>query len=108
VYRDGFLYGFDGRQEEGARLRCVEMKSGEVKWTSENFGCGSMVLADGKLVILNENGELVLAKASPDKYEELARAAVLTSLPCRAPIALADGKLYGRDGKKLVCWKLKD
>ena len=77
IYLDGYLYGFDGRQEEGARLRCVEMKSGDVKWTQEGFGCGSMILADGKLVILTEDGDLVLAKATPDKYEELARATVL-------------------------------
>ena len=108
VYKDGYLYGFDGRQEEGARLRCVEMKSGKVQWTSENFGCGSMILADGKLVILTEDGDLVLAKASPEKYEELARAAVLTNRPCRAPTALADGRLYGRDGKKLACWDLRE
>ncbi len=84
------------------------MKSGKVQWTSENFGCGSMVLADGKLIVLAENGDLVLATANPDKYEELARAAVLTNVPCRAPLALAGGKLYGRDGKKLVCWNLKE
>jgi outer membrane protein assembly factor BamB len=66
-----------------------------------------MILADGKLIILTEDGDLVLAKASPEKYEELARATVLTNRPCRAPIALADGKLYGRDGRKLVCWDLK-
>jgi outer membrane protein assembly factor BamB len=107
VYRDGYLYGLDGRQEETARLRCVELKSGKVQWTAEGFGCGSMILADGKLIILTEDGDLVLAKASPDKYQELARAAVLTNRPCRAPIAFADGKLYGRDGRKLVCWDLK-
>ena len=107
VYRDGYLYGFDGRQEQGARLRCVEMKSGEVKWTQEGFGCGSMLLADGKLMILTEDGDLVLGKASPDKYEELARATVLDTRPVRAPTVPADGKLYGRDGRKLVCRNLK-
>jgi outer membrane protein assembly factor BamB len=107
VFLDGCLYGFDGRQEEGARLRCVEMKSGDVKWTAEGFGCGSMLAADGKLIILTEDGDLVLAKANPDKYEELARATVLENRPLRAPIALADGKLYGRDARKLVCWDLK-
>ncbi len=107
IYQDGYLYGFDGRQEEGARLRCVEMKSGAVKWTQEGFGCGSMILADGKLIILTEDGDLVLAKATPEKYEELARTSVLDARPLRAPIALADGKLYGRDGRKLVCWNLK-
>ena len=107
VYHDGYLYGFDGRQEETARLRCVELKSGKVQWTSEGFGCGSMIVADGKLIILSENGDLVLAKASAEKYEELARAAVLMNRPCRAPIALADGRLYGRDGRKLMCWELR-
>ena len=108
VYQDGYLYGFHGRQDvEGGRLRCVEMKSGDVKWTAEGYNCGSMILADGKLVILTEDGDLVLAKASPDKYEELARATVLASPPVRAAIALADGKLYGRDGRKLVCWDLR-
>jgi outer membrane protein assembly factor BamB len=107
VYHDGYLYGFDGRQEETARLRCVELKSGKVQWTAEGFGCGSMIVADGKLIILTEDGDLVLAKATPEKYQELARAAVLTNRPCRAPIALADGKLYGRDGHKLMCWDLK-
>ncbi len=107
IFQGGYLYGFDGRQEEGARLRCVEMKSGDVKWTQEGFGCGSMILADGKLIILTEDGDLVLAKATPEKYEELARATVLDARPLRAPVALADGKLYGRDGRKLVCWNLK-
>ncbi|HBI44198.1 MAG TPA: alcohol dehydrogenase [Planctomycetales bacterium] len=107
VYHEGYLYGFDGRQEETARLRCVALKSGKVQWTAESFGCGSMIVADGKLIILTENGDLVLANASKEKYEELARAAVLTNRPCRAPIALADGRLYGRDGRKLVCWDLK-
>ena len=51
-------------------------------------------------------GELVLVEATPEAYREKARAMVL-SRPCRAEIALADGKLYGRDNRKLVCWELK-
>jgi outer membrane protein assembly factor BamB len=49
VQHSGFLYGCDGRQEEGARLRCVELKTGKVRWTKKGFGCGSMILADGHL-----------------------------------------------------------
>ncbi len=102
----GFVYGFDGRQEEGARLRCIELQTGKVRWTQEGFGCGSVILADGKLILLSEKGELVLAEANPDAYKEKARAAVLGN-PVRSPIALADGRLYARDGKKLVCWNLR-
>jgi outer membrane protein assembly factor BamB len=108
VYQDGFLYGFHGREDvEGGRLRCIDLKTGDVKWTADGFNTGSMILADGKLIILTEDGDLVLAKATPAKYEELARATVLQSPPVRAAIALADGKLYGRDARKLVCWDLK-
>src|SRR5205085_4361816 len=74
VYRDGHLYGFDGRQEAGPNFRCVELKSKKVKWEQDRFGCGTMVLADGKLIVLTEKGMLHLVQATPDAYRELARA----------------------------------
>lgn len=106
IASDGILYGFDGRQEGGARLRCVELDTGKVRWTAEGFGCGAMILAEGRLYILTEKGELVCVEAKPIGFREQARASVLDSL-CRAQIALANGRLYGRDTKKLVCWNLK-
>jgi outer membrane protein assembly factor BamB len=105
IYHRGYLYGFDGRQEEGARLRCVEMRTGKVLWTNADFGCGSMVLAGGDLIAVSETGDLVLIEATPLAYREQARARVLSS-PCRAPIALAGGVLYARDDHKLVAWKV--
>jgi outer membrane protein assembly factor BamB len=106
IYHDGHLYGFDGRQETRAQLRCVELKTGKVCWTREGFGCGSMILADGKLIILTEKGDLVLAEPTPKAYREKARAPLLVK-PCRAPMALAGGRLYLRDDKRLVCLNLK-
>lgn len=106
VYHDGYLYGFDGRQEAGTELRCVEAKTGKVLWSKEGFGCGSMILAEGNLIVLSEGGELVLVECRSDKYNEKSRAAVLTG-PCRAHMALANGRLYARDNRKLVCWNLK-
>lgn len=102
----GLLFGFDGRQEQGARLRAVELATGKVKWTRERFGCGSMILADDHLYILTENGALVCAEANPGAYRETARAQVLIG-PCRAQPALSDGRLYARDGKRLIAWNLK-
>jgi outer membrane protein assembly factor BamB len=107
VQLDGYLYGIDGRQEHGARLRCVELKTGQVKWEKERFGCASLILADGYVIALTEAGDLVLIEATPEGYREKSRAAVLRAPPCRAEMALADGKLYGRDGKRLVCWNVK-
>jgi outer membrane protein assembly factor BamB len=106
VRQGDFLYGFDGRQELGPRLRCVEWKTGKVRWTQEDFGCGSMVLADGRLIVLTEAGDLVLVAATPDGYRELSRAHVLAG-PCRAQLALANGRLYGHDDRQLVCWNVK-
>jgi outer membrane protein assembly factor BamB len=106
VYHDGYLYGFDGREESGAVLRCVELKTAKMKWEKKGFGTGSMIVADGNLILMSENGELVLLGATPEKYDEKSKAAVLTG-PVRAYMALANGRLYARDNKKLVCWNLK-
>jgi outer membrane protein assembly factor BamB len=107
VIHNGQLYGFDGRQESGAHLRSVELMTGKVNWTSQRTGCGSIILAGGNLLTLMESGELLLVQATPERYTELANAAVL-SAPVRSPPALAGGKLYARDSKKLVCWNLKN
>jgi outer membrane protein assembly factor BamB len=106
IANEGFLYGFDGRQEEGARLRCVELKTGKVLWSVDGFGCGSMILADKHLLILHEKGSLISAAASPVAFKEFARAELLTG-PCRSPLALANGRLYARDPKRLCCWDLR-
>jgi outer membrane protein assembly factor BamB len=103
VTHQGFLYGFDGRQEEGAKLRCVELMTGKERWTCDRTGCGSIIVAEGKLIILNELGELIVADADPEAYRERARLEVLKK-PCRSGLALANGKLYARGPEKLVCW----
>lgn len=106
IFHEGCLYGFDGRQESGTEFRCVEVKTGKIHWSKEGFGCGSMILAEGNLIVLSESGDLVLVECRSDKYHEKARASVLTG-PCRAQMALANGRLYARDNRKLVCWNLK-
>jgi len=107
VVHQGYLYGLDGRQEGGAaQLRCVELKTGAVKWSKPRFGCAALILADGRLIALSENGDLVLVEPSPDSYKEKARASLLNR-PVRAEPALAEGRLYARDDSKLICWNLK-
>ena len=67
---------------------------------------GSVILAGDRLLILRENGELVLAPASPDGFKPLARAHVLPET-VRAFPALANGFLYARNEKTLVCLDLR-
>jgi len=64
------------------------------------------IAVDGGLLALTETGDLVRFDASPDGYKERARASLLTK-PTRAAAALANGLLYARDGKTLICVNLK-
>ena len=107
VYDNGYLYGFDGRQEAGPNFRCVELKTKKVMWDIDRFGCGTMICADGKLIVLTERGDLHLVQTTPTAFKELAKARLLDAGPCRAQIALANGNLYARDQRKLVCVDLK-
>ncbi len=109
VHLDGHLYGFDGRVDSRTppTFRCFELKTRKVKWDKAEFGNGSMVLADGRLIVLTEKGDLCLVQATPAAFRETGRARLLEAGPCRAQIALANGRLYARDLKKLVCVDMK-
>jgi len=106
VHRDGYLYGFHGRQEFGPSFRAVELRTGKVRWSQDGFHAGSVMLARDRLLILRETGELILADATPDAFRSLARAQVLPPT-VRAFPALADGQLYARNEKTLVCLDLR-
>jgi outer membrane protein assembly factor BamB len=107
VIQGDYLYGCDGRADAGTvTLRCLELTTGKVRWSKESFGSSSIIAADGKLILLTDAGDLVLADCSPDGYRELARATVLTG-PVRALPALSGGRLYARDNQRLACWDLR-
>ncbi len=109
VYRDGFLYGIHGRTDPGfeppAGLRCVELKTGKVRWKQDAFGAATITLAGDQLLILTEKGELLRAEASPESFKPNARAQILPT-QVRAYPALADGMFYARSKDKLVCLDL--
>jgi outer membrane protein assembly factor BamB len=106
VYSDGYLYGFHGRQEFGQSFRAVEFQTGKVRWSQDRFGAGSVTLAGNRLLIVRENGELVLAAASPDGFKPVARAQILPAT-VRAYPAIADGMVYLRNDNTLVCLDLR-
>ena len=105
VHKDGYLYGFDGRQEFGQSWRCVELATGKVMWNVDGFGAGTLLIADDALVILRESGELALAPASPKAFRFNARAQSLPGV-VRAYPALADGRYYVRNEHQLSAFDL--
>ncbi|WP_197443046.1 outer membrane protein assembly factor BamB family protein [Lignipirellula cremea] len=127
VLVDGALYGFDlheaqskaHRPSRGA-FRCVDLLTGELRWSNgeprvrrssdpadsaaqQVVGHASLIVADGKLVLLNDLGELILARASPEKYEELARATALGGEICWTTPALHGGCLFLKNHSRAVC-----
>lgn len=105
VFSDGTLFGFDGRQEYGQSLRAIDASSGKALWSEERFGAGTVLLVGDHLLILKESGELVVAAASREGFRVAARAQILPGV-VRAYPALANGRLYARDEKTLVCLDL--
>jgi outer membrane protein assembly factor BamB len=93
-----YLYG-NGK----GRLMCMDLKTGEATWDLVGMGSGALIANRDRLLVLMENGELVIARAKPDKCEILARGKVMEGNCWMQPI-LANGKLYCRnvDGE-LVC-----
>ena len=110
VHRDGVLYGFHGRQEFGPSFRAVDLKTGKVLWSEEQFRAGTVTLAGDRLLIMRESGELVMAEATPAGFKPVARARILTAV-VRAYPALSDGLFYVRNGDtramELVCLDLR-
>ena len=106
VHHDGYLYGFHGRQEFGPSFRAVELRTGKVRWSQDQFRAGSVTLAGDRLVILREAGELIVVAASPDAFRPLARAQILTGT-LRAYPALSDGFLFARNDNTLICLDLR-
>ena len=103
VLWQGHLYGFDGQVGGGGALACVDFKTGEERWAQKGLGTGSLMIADGKLIVLGEKGKLVIAEASPQGYKELASAQILTGKCWTMPV-LANGKIFARNAAgKLVC-----
>ncbi len=105
VRRGNWIFGFHGRQEQGAALHCIEASTGRLQWESPRSGVGSVLLAGQTLVVLLESGELILAEASGESWKPLCRAQILGS-GVRAGPALAGDLFLARDRRQLVAVRL--
>lgn len=133
---DGDFLGFSGRHENEGELRCIDGKTGVVKWSTvghdnlgslgrgENdtivnketgkvvpwpfYGRGSKIMADGKLIVLAERGTLALLKATTTGWKEISRcSAPRMKYPSWTAPVLSRGHLYLRCEDALVCLDIK-
>jgi hypothetical protein len=88
----------DGDTDDRGPLKCIEWSSGREQWSAPNFGTGGLIVADGKLIVLNSRGELIVAPASPERFSPTARAQVVGGKCWTAPV-LANGRIYCRNSR---------
>ena len=116
VCHNGFLYGpfgiftFDGL---GARLTCIDIRSGTVRWQAPDFGRGATLLAGNELVCVTERGDLVLVKANPTAYTELGRFQAIPNFhpdtnKCWNVPAIANGRIYVRSTSMVAAYDISD
>lgn len=101
VFHDGFLYGFDVGP---GNLKCIDLRTGSEKWAGQRRPKGTLIYADGRLIVLTEGGALMAVKATPERLEVegtvkgIAEGGELWALP-----VLANGRLYLRDAHEVIC-----
>lgn len=134
VVKDGYLYGFDGRNEPDASMVCVDLSQGRVVWRTEpqwehtvrlngqeqtltlSTLRGSLVQVDGRALCLGELGQLLWLDLTPEGYRELDRAHLFLARYTWAPPVISRGLLYisqnapdpvTRTRERLICYDLR-
>jgi outer membrane protein assembly factor BamB len=134
IYQDGYLYGYDGRNEPDASLACVEAATGRIVWREiaewiETFAVrgqqrqqlmspyrGSLLAVDGDFLCLGELGHLMWLDLTPQGYREISRTWLFAARESWALPVLSRGLLYvsqntndviAGTGPRLLCYDLR-
>jgi len=102
VIHKGYAFGFDGRI-----LACIDLKNGERKWKGGRYGNGQLVLLPDQdlLLVVSEEGELALVKATPDQFTELARFKAIEGKTWNHPVLVGDVLLV-RNGEEMAAFRV--
>lgn len=109
VYYQGLVYSIQPKDAGGDRNQFVAVKPGDGKkfvMTSgkkERFGLGPYLMADNKFFILNDDGEMTIARVSSSQFAILDKGKILNGQDAWGPLAITNGFLLARDSKHMVC-----
>jgi outer membrane protein assembly factor BamB len=106
VIVDGLVFG----ASDPGTLTCLDLATGNAKWSSRAAGKGSVTYADGRVYLRTEQGTMILVEATGDGYRELGRFDQPNRTPSSAwahPVVAA-GRLFLRDQDLLLCYELKN
>ncbi len=101
ILHEGNLYSSDQKA-----LVCVDFLAGKERWRQHRVKHGTLVLANGHLILLTQDGQLQIAKASPAGFEPLTEAQILSGRCWTVPV-LHEGRLYARNLERVVCFDLR-
>lgn len=105
VLIDGYIYGSG---DNSRAWRAIDWETGKDNFSSEAFGKGVIIAADGKLFCYSEQGELALVNVRPDKFDLVSKTRVtLGSEQHWAHPVIDNGVLYLRHGKTLIAYRVK-
>ncbi|MFZ9853841.1 MAG: PQQ-binding-like beta-propeller repeat protein [Limisphaerales bacterium] len=112
VAHDGFLYSIVESGAPGRTLACLSLETRLNRWTTRTVGgqspgFASLIKVGGTLVVLTEQGRLVLVAPNPDRYEELSQFQALTGKAWNHP-AYANGRLYARSVNQIVALEVEE
>ena len=112
IHHEGYVYASSGSGSGDAELRAVELATGKVMWSKPGLGRSTLLYVDGRLVVLTERGRLLVVRASPESYEQVADVvlrtpgAPLIDYPAWNPPVLSHGLLHVRGKDRLACLDL--
>lgn len=97
-----YAFGFDGRI-----LSCIDLKDGTRRWKGGRYGNGQLILLPEQdlLLVLSEEGELALVKATPDQFTEVAQFKAIEGKTWNHPVLVGDVLLV-RNGGEMAAFRL--